>query len=156
MHTKSLHRPARTCGEASRPFVGNARFEPGSTHWRGTLRFDSSDRRPIRPSGANRCRALRRRSTRERSRTRPYLRTDVKDRLSQLRATLTPDEQSLLVLRVDRGLSWEEVGRVLCDDGEPDDASIRRHAVNLRQRFRQLTERLRERARAEGWFDEDS
>jgi RNA polymerase sigma-70 factor (ECF subfamily) len=92
---------------------------------------------------------------RERSRTRPYLRTDVKDRLSQLRETLTPDEQSLLVLRVDRGLCWEEVARVLCDDGEPDDASIRRHAVNLRQRFRQLTERIRERARAEGWLDED-
>ena len=92
---------------------------------------------------------------RERSRTRPYLRTDVKDRLSALRATLTPDEQSLLVLRVDRGLSWEEVSRVLHDDAEADDASIRRHAINLRQRFRQLTERLRERARAEGWFDED-
>lgn len=92
---------------------------------------------------------------RERSHTRPYLRTDVKDRLSRLRATLTPDEQSLLVLRVDRGLSWEEVSRVLHDDGEADDASIRRNAVNLRQRFRQLTERLRERARAEGWFDED-
>ena len=76
--------------------------------------------------------------------------------MSQLRATLTPDEQSLLMLRVDRGLSWEDVSRVLYDDGEPDDATIRRHAVNLRQRFRQLTERLRERARAEGWFDEDS
>lgn len=93
---------------------------------------------------------------RERSRTRPYLRTDVKDRLSQLRETLTPDEQSLLVLRVDRGLSWEEVSRVLYDDGEPDEATLRRHAVNLRQRFRQLTERIRERARAEGWLDEDS
>jgi RNA polymerase sigma-70 factor, ECF subfamily len=92
---------------------------------------------------------------RERSRTRPYLRTDVKDRLSALRSTLTPDEQSLLVLRVDRNLSWEEVSRVLHDDAEADDASIRRHAINLRQRFRQLTERLRERARAEGWFDED-
>jgi RNA polymerase sigma-70 factor (ECF subfamily) len=93
---------------------------------------------------------------RERSRTRPYLRTDVKDRLSALRATLTPDEQSLLVLRVDRRLSWDEVSRVLYDDAEADEASIRRHATNLRQRFRQLTERLRERARAEGWLDEDS
>ena len=93
---------------------------------------------------------------RERSRTRPYLRTDVKDRLSALRASLTPDEQSLLVLRVDRGLSWEEVSRVLHDDSEADDASIRRHAVNLRQRFRQLTERLRKQARDEGWFDEEA
>ena len=93
---------------------------------------------------------------RERSRTRPYLRTDVKDRLAALRETLTPDEQSLLVLRIDRGLSWDEVSRVLYDEGEGDDESIRRHAVNLRQRFRQLTERLRERARKEGWFDEES
>ncbi len=92
----------------------------------------------------------------ERSRTRPYLRTDIKDRFAALRSTLTPDEQSLLVLRVDRGLSWEEVTRILHDGEDPDDASLRRQAVNLRQRFRQLKQRLRERARAEGLLDDDS
>ena len=90
----------------------------------------------------------------ERSRTRPYLRTDVKDRFAAIRSTLAPDEQTLLVLRVDRGLAWDEVARILHDDPEADDEGIRRHAGNLRQRFRQLKDRLREKARAEGLLDE--
>lgn len=89
----------------------------------------------------------------ERSRTRPYLRTDVKDRFAALRSTLAPDEQSLLVLRVDRGMSWEDVARVLHDDR--GDTDLRRHAANLRQRFRQLVLRLRERARDEGLLEDD-
>jgi RNA polymerase sigma-70 factor (ECF subfamily) len=97
----------------------------------------------------------------ERSRTRPYLRTDVKDRFAALRATLSPDEQSLIVLRIDRGLSWEEVARVFHDgdddgDGDGDDDSLKRRTANLRQRFRQLKERLRERARADGLLDDDA
>ena len=91
----------------------------------------------------------------ERSRTRPYLRTDVKDRFAALRSTITPDEQSILVLRVDRGLRWDEVARILHDEGEPDEATVAREASNLRQRFRQLKERLREMARAEGLLDDE-
>lgn len=90
----------------------------------------------------------------ERSRTRPYLRTEVKDRFAAIRSTLTPDEQTLLVLRVDRDLAWDDVARILHDDAAADDESIRRLASNLRQRFRQLRERLREKARAEGLLDE--
>jgi RNA polymerase sigma-70 factor (ECF subfamily) len=90
-----------------------------------------------------------------RSKTRPYLRTDVKDRFAALRASLDPDEQSLLVLRVDRGLSWEDVARVLADDATSDEAELRRRAANLRQRFRQLKKGLRERALAEGLLDEE-
>ncbi|HKE18030.1 MAG TPA: RNA polymerase sigma factor [Kofleriaceae bacterium] len=91
----------------------------------------------------------------ERSRTRPYLRTDVKDRFAALRSTITPDEQSILVLRVDRGLRWDEVARILHDGDEPDEATVAREASNLRQRFRQLKERLREMARAEGLLDDE-
>jgi RNA polymerase sigma-70 factor (ECF subfamily) len=90
----------------------------------------------------------------ERTRTRPYLRTDVKDRFAALRATLSPDEQSLLILRVDRGLSWEEVARVM-HDGDPAPATLTRQATNLRQRFRQLTRRLRQRASVEGLLDDE-
>lgn len=91
----------------------------------------------------------------ERSRTRPYLRTDIKDRFAALRSSLTPDEQSLLVLRVDRGLSWDDVSRILHDGDDPDDEALRKHTVNLRQRFRQLKNRLRERAKAEGLLDDE-
>jgi RNA polymerase sigma-70 factor (ECF subfamily) len=91
----------------------------------------------------------------ERSRTRPYLRTDVKDRFAAIRSSLSPDEQTLLVLRIDRDLGWEDVARILHDEGvEPDEETLRRQAANLRQRFRQLKERLREKARADGLLDE--
>jgi RNA polymerase sigma-70 factor (ECF subfamily) len=89
----------------------------------------------------------------ERSRTRPYLRTDIKDRFAALRAELSPDEQSLLVLRVDRGLAWDEVARIMHDE-ELDDDGVRRQATNLRQRFQQLKQRLRDRARADGLLDD--
>ena len=90
----------------------------------------------------------------ERLRTRPYLRTDVKDRFAALRASLTPDEQTLLVLRVDREMSWEDVARVLCD-GELDADALRRHSATLRQRFQKLKAQLRERAIAEGLLGPD-
>jgi len=90
----------------------------------------------------------------ERSRTRPYLRTDIKDRFAALRATLDPDDQTLLILRVDRNLSWEEVARILHDE-DADDAALRRRATNLRQRFKQLKERIQQLARAEGLLDDE-
>lgn len=86
----------------------------------------------------------------ERSRTRPYLRTDVKDRFAALRASLSPEEQTLLVLRIDRGLGWEDVARIMFDGDDADEDSLRRHATNLRQRFRQLKVRLEAWARDEG------
>jgi RNA polymerase sigma-70 factor, ECF subfamily len=89
----------------------------------------------------------------DRSRTRPYQRTDVKDRFAALRETLDPEEQSLLVLRIDRGLSWDDVARIMHDGDDDDDAAIERHATNLRQRFRQLKRRLEEWARTEGLGD---
>lgn len=90
----------------------------------------------------------------ERSRTRPYQRTDVKDRFAALRERLSPDEQSLLVLRIDRDLGWEEVAAILYDDSNADDDTRKRHAANVRQRFRQLKTKLEQWARSEGLLDE--
>src|SRR5512145_2202469 len=42
-----------------------------------------------------------------------------RERLARLRAALAPDEQSLLVLRVDRELEWDEIAEILSEDGEP-------------------------------------
>ena len=41
-----------------------------------------------------------------------HLRSEVKDQVSRLRERLEPDEQTLLILRVDRALSWREVAHV--------------------------------------------
>lgn len=90
----------------------------------------------------------------DRSRTRPYLRTDVKDRFAELRASLSPEEQTLLVLRVDRDLSWAEIARIMYDgDDEQDDQALRRHTANLRQRFRALKVELEEWAKSQGLGD---
>ncbi len=53
-----------------------------------------------------------------------------------VRETLTAEEQTLLVLRIDQGLPWEDIASVLSSDDAPVDAAA------LRKRFQRLKERL--------------
>ncbi len=77
-----------------------------------------------------------------RSETLEHLRTETRDRIRMLRDELDPDEQTLLILRVDRGFTWPEVARIM-NDGEPiDDRAV----ASLRKRFERIKERLRRRA----------
>ena len=80
----------------------------------------------------------------ERSTTRPYVKTENKAWLAQLRATLDPDEQTLLTLRIDRGMSWNDVAVVLGGEEALDD--LPRASAQLRKRFERLKERLRQAA----------
>jgi len=41
--------------------------------------------------------------------TPPWKRTEVKDAVSRLRSLLPADDQTLLILRVDRDMSWREI-----------------------------------------------
>lgn len=68
--------------------------------------------------------------------------------LAKLRSRLAEDEQTLLILRVDRGLSWTEVAAVLAgDDGKgPDEPA-------LRKRFERLKDKLAKAAREEGLIE---
>jgi RNA polymerase sigma-70 factor, ECF subfamily len=75
-----------------------------------------------------------------RSSTPPYRKSEVKDKFAKLRERLEPDDQTLLILRVDRDLSWADVARVM--DGASEAA--------LRKRFERLKERLKELAKEEG------
>jgi RNA polymerase sigma-70 factor (ECF subfamily) len=79
---------------------------------------------------------------RVRTATLEYLRTETRDRVAQLRAELEPDDQTLLILRVDRGFSWPDVARVMSDGSEPD----ARQVATLRKRFERIKERLKRRA----------
>lgn len=88
-----------------------------------------------------------------RSRTLAHLRTEVKDEFQKLRERLDPEEQTLLILRVDRDLGWNEIARVMTDDASDDDDTLRRAAARLRQRFQTLKQRLRELARESGLLD---
>jgi RNA polymerase sigma-70 factor (ECF subfamily) len=88
-----------------------------------------------------------------RSRTQPWQRTEVKDRFSELRASLDPDDQILLTLRIDRDLAWSEVARVMLDGEAADTATLQRETDRLRKRFQLLKTELRKRAEAAGLLD---
>jgi RNA polymerase sigma-70 factor (ECF subfamily) len=87
---------------------------------------------------------------RMRSETPPWQRTEVKSRWGALRDALAPDDRALLVLRVDRGLSWTDIARVTLCDIEPDTATLDRESRRLRKRFQLLKQRLRAEVRAAG------
>lgn len=80
----------------------------------------------------------------ERSTTRPHFKTENKAWLASLRESLDPDEQTLLTLRVDREMSWNDVALVL--HGEEALADLPRATAQLRKRFERLKERLRQAA----------
>ena len=83
-----------------------------------------------------------------RSTTLVHLRTEVKNEFAVLRDKLEPDDRTLLVLRVDRQLSWTEIAHVMWSEaGEPDEAGLKRTAAALRKRFERAKERLRRLAR---------
>ncbi len=92
---------------------------------------------------------------RVRSRTRPYLRTEIKTGFSEIRAMLDDSDRMLLVLRIDRAMSWSDVARVMIEEGEDDsDDAIGRVAARLRKRFQSVKESIRARAAATGLIDE--
>ena len=86
-----------------------------------------------------------------RSSTAPYLRTELKTRMRALRLRLPEDDQTLLVLRVDKGLSWNELAVIFSGDGDAmEQADVVRWASRLRQRFATIKQRLKGLARQEG------
>jgi RNA polymerase sigma-70 factor, ECF subfamily len=68
-----------------------------------------------------------------------YLRTEAKTSIQQLREELSTEEQTLLILRVDRNLDWREVAAIVGID-EPA----------ARKRFERLRDKLRRLAQARG------
>lgn len=86
---------------------------------------------------------------RVRTETAEFLRTPVKDAVRALRDALPDADRTLLVLRVDRGMSWLDLARVFGDEPE-DDAALKRAAARLRKRFQLLKERLLDEARRAG------
>jgi RNA polymerase sigma-70 factor, ECF subfamily len=75
-----------------------------------------------------------------RSTTAAHLRTDKKDEVRRLRESLDAEEQTLLILRVDRGLAWSDVAQIMGDANE----------AALRKRFERTKDRLRNLARDAG------
>ena len=80
-----------------------------------------------------------------------YLRTAVKDRLAEARASLADDDRELLYLRVDRQLTWREIAVILSgDDAGPEDDAVRKLDAALRKRFEAVKRRLKAKLDAPG------
>jgi RNA polymerase sigma-70 factor, ECF subfamily len=77
--------------------------------------------------------------------TRSAVRVERQSRtLDRLRAHFTMEEQTLLALRIDQRLGWDEIAEVLATEEEPVEAPA------LRKRFERLKARLEVLARQEG------
>ncbi len=66
------------------------------------------------------------------------------DRLERLRAALEPEDRTLLILRLDRDMSWNEVAEILSTEGEPVDAQT------VRKRFERVKGKLAKLAKEQG------
>jgi len=95
--------------------------------------------------------AVQRAAAQIRTATLPHLRTEVKDRFRELRRQLSEEDQTILVLRVDRGLSWNEIAQVTLGGDEVDDPeALNREAARLRKRLQHLKDRIRRLAEEAG------
>ena len=79
-----------------------------------------------------------------RSTTAFHLKSEARDAVARLRAQLSAAEQSLLVLRIDRGLTWAEVVSVMSTPEE------RLDAATVAKRFQRVKEKIRRLAEQAG------
>ncbi len=68
--------------------------------------------------------------------------------LARMREVLEPEERMILVLRVDRQMSWEDVARVM--ENPPTPGTLRECATRLRRYFHRTRDRLRDLASRQG------
>ena len=77
-----------------------------------------------------------------RSRTAPFMLTEIKSEARKLRETLPEEDQQLLLLRLERNLSFRDIAVVLSEGEELADEELTREAARLRKRFQLAKERL--------------
>jgi RNA polymerase sigma-70 factor (ECF subfamily) len=68
--------------------------------------------------------------------------------LARLRDELSIEDRMLLILRVDRGLAFDDIARAFAEDAEIlGDGELKRESARLRKRFQLVKRRLMARAR---------
>jgi RNA polymerase sigma-70 factor, ECF subfamily len=87
-----------------------------------------------------------------RTQTLTFLRTEVRDRFAEIRDSLPPDDRALLILRIDRELTWNDLALAMHDDEAAPLAGdeLKKAAARLRKRFQIVKEKLVEIGRSEG------
>ena len=106
------------------------------------FREQRAERRRPRAIALSQAPALAELAWQVRSGTHTYQRTEAKERVLRLREALPELDRMLLILRVDRELSWRDLARVVLG-GSPNPIELEREAVRLRKRFQLVKERLR-------------
>jgi RNA polymerase sigma-70 factor (ECF subfamily) len=106
-------------------------------------------RRAQRAVSLSGCPAVAEMAARVRTETLSCLRTERRRELDRLREELSEEDQTLLILRVDRDLPWLDLARIfLGDEASPD--QLQREAARLRKRFQLIKRRLLELVRKRG------
>ena len=76
--------------------------------------------------------------------------TQREQRLAELRKELSEEDYLILMLRVERGLDFLEIGQVTLGQVDPDPATLAREAARLRKRVQLLKQKLKKR-----WQEQD-
>lgn len=71
-----------------------------------------------------------------------FLGAEAKDLVSRLRSQLAPDDQTLLILHLDREMRWEDVAKVMGSSA----AAVRKRYERVKGRLKELAESERERS----------
>ncbi|WP_433932750.1 sigma-70 family RNA polymerase sigma factor [Sorangium cellulosum] len=111
---------------------------------------EAEGRRARREVGLSACPAVSEVAAAVRTETASYLRTERRAEIERLRDELPAADRALLILRLDRGLAWNDLARVFLDDPGAGDEAVRREAARLRKRFQLVRERLVALGRARG------
>src|SRR5262249_27969910 len=91
-----------------------------------------------------------------RTETLSYLRTERESEIARLRESLSPEDQALVILRIDRGLSFSDLARIFLEDqavgAAPTAEALARESARLRRRFQLVKQRLLALGRERGLF----
>jgi RNA polymerase sigma-70 factor, ECF subfamily len=92
---------------------------------------------------------------RARTSTAVYQQSEIKDRFRELREELDEDDRMVLILRVDRGLDWNDAAHIMAGQGDMTSDELGRASARLRKQFQRIKVRIRELARERGLIAED-
>jgi RNA polymerase sigma-70 factor (ECF subfamily) len=79
-----------------------------------------------------------------RSRTAPFMLTEIKSEARRLRETMPEEDQQLLLFRLERNLSFRDIALVLSEGEGLSEDALTREAARLRKRFQLAKEKLGE------------
>lgn len=79
-----------------------------------------------------------------------FQKTEVKAAFRALREQLAADEYELLILRIDRRMSWKDIARILATEPLDGSRELTARAAALRKQFERAKQRLRKLAREHG------